>query len=380
MLEETKKYLNALTIGYIFALGMIAVLSMSAHMILDKVIGVQSTSGAVINVSGRQRMLSQRIAMLSCDYSMNQNEYNKKSLLDAISLMEKSHLALVNGDKVLGLPSTIPQSVHDIYFSPKHNLDQRLKDYFVEAKQFSNEPQNKKLLAKIVDKAHNSLLNDLDRVVKLYEIQSNEQVDMIMFTQRIVLFIIIATLLAEAIFIFRPIVKKVKYFALLLFELATHDYLTKFANRRLTLELLNKFINRNKIDNKPISILMIDIDHFKNVNDTYGHKVGDDVIVMVSKLISNSVRPADICGRWGGEEFLVILPDTDLQSSTVIAKRILSSVSEKSIELKETQIYITISIGLSTLKDEESATNFIERADLALYTAKKNGRNRVEVY
>lgn len=379
MLEETKKYLNSLTIGYIFALGMIAVLSMSAHMILDKVIGVQSTSGTVINVSGRQRMLSQRIAMLSCHYSMNQNEYNKQSLVDAISLMEKSHLALTKGDKGLGLPSTMPQNIYDIYFSSKYNLDQRLKDYFTQAKIFVTEPENKKLLENIVDKAHNSLLEDLDKVVKLYEVQSTEQVEMITFTQRIVLFIIIATLLAEAIFIFRPIVNKVKYFALLLFEFATHDYLTKFANRRLSLELLNKFISRNKIDNKPISIMMIDIDHFKNVNDTYGHKVGDDVLVMVSKLISDSVRPTDICGRWGGEEFLVILPDTDLEGSKVIAQRILSSINEKSISLKDTEIHVTISIGLSTFKGKESATSFIDRADSALYLAKDNGRNRIEI-
>lgn len=376
MLEETKKYLNALTIGYIFALSMIAVLSMSAHVILDKVLSVQSTSATIINISGRQRMLSQRIAMLACHYSINPNIHNKESLSEAISLMEKSHLALTKGDKNLGLPSAIPPKAYEIYYGKEYNIDKEVKDYLVSAKQFLIEPQNKEILVYIIDKAHDSLLVGLDKIVKEYELESIEQVGMITFTQRIVLLIIIATLFAEALFIFRPIIKKVKYFAISLYELASHDYLTKFANRRLTLEVLERFILRDKIGKKPISIMMIDIDFFKKINDTYGHKVGDAVIVGVSKLISSGVRPMDTCGRWGGEEFLVILPETNLEDATIVAQRILSSIEQDEIKIDEHEIKTTVSIGLATYKNEELVTDFIERADLALYEAKNSGRNR----
>lgn len=378
MFEETKKYINSLTIGYIFALSMIAVLSMSAHVILDKVISVQSSSGTIINVSGRQRMLSQRIAMLACHYSISQNDYNKKSLSKAINLMQKSHSALTLGDKDMGLPSLLPPSVKEIYYGKKYNLDSEVKTYISTAKQFLAEPTNKELLVQIIDKAHDSLLEGLDKVVKEYELQSIEQVGMISFTQRIVLIIIIATLLAEALFIFRPIIKKIKMFALMLYELATHDHLTKFANRRLSLETLEKFVKRDQIDKNPLSIMMIDIDFFKKINDTYGHKAGDNVIVTVANLISASVRPSDVCGRWGGEEFLIILPNADIQEANIVAKRVLSTVEDEVIVVDGAEIKTTVSIGISAYKDNESTTRLIERADMALYEAKNNGRNRVE--
>lgn len=378
MLEETKKYLNSLTIGYIFALSMIAVLSMSAHVILDKVITVQSSAATVINISGRQRMLSQRIGMLACHYAITPNRYNKESLSTAIALMETSHIALTKGDSNLNLPSEIPPKIYEIYYGKHYNLDYEVKAYIALAKQFLSQPQNQTVLMQIMDKSHDSLLFGLDKVVKEYEARSIEQVHMITLTQRIVLIIIIATLFAEALFIFRPIIQKVKYFALMLYELASHDFLTKFANRRLILEIMEKHIRRDVFDKKPVSIMMIDIDHFKKINDTYGHKVGDAVLVAVSKTISNSVRPSDTCGRWGGEEFIVILPDADGNDARIVAQRILSSIENHLITVDSLHINATVSIGLSLYDDHESISDCIERADMALYRAKENGRNRIE--
>lgn len=378
MLDETKKYLNSLTIAYIFALSLIAALSMNAHYILDKVISVQSNAATVINICGRQRMLSQRIGMLSCHYSINPSSYNKKSLSEAITLMESSHIALTKGDANLNLPSQISPKVHEIYYGKKYNLDHEVKEYINHSKQFLDHPSNKKVLEYIMNKSHDSLLNGLDQVVKEYESQSIEQVTMITLTQRIILIIIIGTLLAEAVFIFRPITRKVKYFAMMLYELATHDYLTKFANRRLILEILDKHIRRDTIDRKPVSIMMIDIDFFKKINDTYGHNVGDAVIVTVSKIISNAIRPTDTSGRWGGEEFLIVLPDSDGNDAKIVAQRILSSVEKELIRVDTIEITTTISIGLATYNNMESVSDFIERADLALYSAKEKGRNRIE--
>lgn len=379
MLEETKKYINSLTIAYIFALSLIAALSMSAHFILDKVISVQSNAATIINISGRQRMLSQRIGMLSYHYSINPNSYNKEALSKAITLMETSHIALTKGDESLNLSSQIPPKVYEIYYGKHYNLDHEVKEYINQSKQFLAQPDNKEVFVHIMGKSHDSLLDGLDQVVKEYESQSIEQITMITLTQRIVLIIIIATLLAEAFFIFRPIIRKVKYFAMKLYELATHDYLTTFANRRLTLEILEKHIKRATIDQKPVSIMMIDIDFFKKINDAYGHNVGDSVIITVSQIISNAIRPTDTCGRWGGEEFLVVLPDSNLDDAQIVAQRILSSIENETIKVDHLQINTTVSIGLATYDNLESVSNFIERADLALYKAKENGRNRIEV-
>ncbi|WP_345991838.1 diguanylate cyclase [Sulfurimonas sp. HSL-1716] len=378
MFEETKKYINALTIGYIIALSIIAALSVSSHFFLYKVIKVQSCFASLINVSGKQRMLSQRIGMLSCHYALNQNDYNKKSLSQAISSMESAHLALTKGDKTLDFPSTLPPEIYDVYYGKKYDLDHKVKEYIALAKQFLYNPTDKELLKEIMSKSHDSLLEGLDKIVRLYETQSIEQIEMITYTQRIVLIVIIATLFVEALFIFRPIIKKIKYFATLLYELATHDYLTKFANRRLTLELLEKLLIRNRIDKQPISVMMVDIDFFKKINDAYGHNAGDSVIVAVAKTILKSVRPTDICGRWGGEEFLIILPETDLKDADAVAQRVLLNIEKEDIDIESKKIKTTVSIGVSTYIAGEPVMDFIERADSALYLAKNNGRNRVE--
>jgi diguanylate cyclase (GGDEF)-like protein len=157
------------------------------------------------------------------------------------------------------------------------------------------------------------------------------------------------------------------------------DPLTNLNNRRWLDENLPKLLNRFNRDGKPLSLIMIDIDHFKLVNDNNGHLIGDEVLALVAKEITDSLRPTDFGCRFGGEEFLAILPDSDLEGSAIAAERLRVSVEKAFNRLhKEKELpLITISSGVATSYEHISTKELIENADKALYEAKDSGRNKV---
>ena len=161
-------------------------------------------------------------------------------------------------------------------------------------------------------------------------------------------------------------------------RLATLDSLTEVYNRAAMENLTNKEIERSKRHNLPMSFLLLDLDHFKKVNDSYGHQVGDLTLKKIVKVIGGELRDPDFLGRFGGEEFTVLLPETDFSDAEIVAERIRQVVEETEISALNTTFKITISIGLATLN--HSADDFQElfrRADLGLYKAKQTGRNQV---
>ena len=130
--------------------------------------------------------------------------------------------------------------------------------------------------------------------------------------------------------------------------------------------------------NGELSLIMLDIDHFKQVNDVYGHQAGDAVLRQMPDRIKQGLRLYDILGRYGGEEFLILLPNADLSNASVVAERIRCSIADKPFTFKELSLAITVSLGISSFKPGINLTESIGLADQALYLAKQNGRNRVE--
>jgi diguanylate cyclase (GGDEF)-like protein len=157
---------------------------------------------------------------------------------------------------------------------------------------------------------------------------------------------------------------------------AITDKLTGLFNRSIIDTLIQVEIERAKRNNKPISILLFDIDHFKKINDTYGHDKGDYALKTIAEIARRTLRKSDYIIRWGGEEFLVILPETDLDGATKVAEKIRSNI--ENYNFKDIG-KVTVSIGVTTLQIGEPLDNAIKRADEALYAAKNKGRNRVEV-
>lgn len=165
-------------------------------------------------------------------------------------------------------------------------------------------------------------------------------------------------------------------------EMAFRDGLTGLYNHSLLIEFFEKEFNQRKYKSNSISFLMLDIDHFKQVNDTYGHLTGDIILKHVANILTESTRTDDIVGRYGGEEFGIVLPDTDASTALLISERIRQAIKNNPFDMDTEKIQITLSCGVYSTNWEEAITciEIIRRADDALYQAKQNGRDRVELY
>lgn len=156
---------------------------------------------------------------------------------------------------------------------------------------------------------------------------------------------------------------------------SNHDKLTNIYNRGAIMRFLENDINRTNRTSNNLSIIMFDIDLFKNVNDTYGHLAGDEVLRQLSILVKNNIREIDLMGRYGGEEFLIVLPDTDINEAEMLAQRLKVKIEETIFPTCKEELSITISQGLAQYIKHESIDSYIERTDTALYEAKHAGRN-----
>ncbi|WP_373186035.1 GGDEF domain-containing protein [Halopseudomonas sp.] len=161
---------------------------------------------------------------------------------------------------------------------------------------------------------------------------------------------------------------------------ASRDPLTDLFNRRALEESALKALGMARRSGMPVTLLLMDLDRFKAINDEHGHKVGDQVLVAFAEHLNDHSRVPDLVCRFGGEEFLVLLPDTSLPEAQSIAERIRTGLEKKVIVTGKTSVKITVSIGVAELRDDEQDNLFdlVERADQALYQAKEQGRNRVQ--
>ena len=171
----------------------------------------------------------------------------------------------------------------------------------------------------------------------------------------------------------------------LLSEVSSRDALTGLYNRWFVIEKIDTEINRALRHGSPMSLLMLDIDHFKRINDTWGHAAGDQVLQAIGKLLRDSCRVYDVPGRYGGEEFCILLPETRVGNTTIVAERIRQRLEATEMPCGDTNIVMTASIGIAGMEAPDateilSPAALIDRADRALYSAKRRGRNRIEMW
>lgn len=160
-------------------------------------------------------------------------------------------------------------------------------------------------------------------------------------------------------------------------HLASHDTLTGLMNRRVFLEVANKYLFETHRSDEKFYFLMIDIDNFKSVNDMYGHKVGDNVLIHCANLIKNSLRENDLFGRLGGEEFGVVVMEKSVMGALSAAEKLRNIMEENLYPMEGHMLNVTISIGVSNDKDKASLDELMHDADSAMYVAKRTGRNKV---
>jgi two-component system cell cycle response regulator len=161
--------------------------------------------------------------------------------------------------------------------------------------------------------------------------------------------------------------------------MAITDALTGLHNRRYMETHVGTLVEQALSRSKPLTVLVLDIDYFKSINDTHGHDAGDDVLREFALRIKKSIRGIDLACRFGGEEFVVVMPETDLAVATMVAERLRRRIASEpfSIQQGARSIEVTISIGIAALGRSDSPATVLKRADQALYRAKRDGRNRV---
>lgn len=164
-------------------------------------------------------------------------------------------------------------------------------------------------------------------------------------------------------------------------ELSNKDSLTDTYNRRFVYEVLSKIIEKGNKNRDLFSVAIIDIDNFKNINDNYGHQVGDEVLVEFTKIVKENLRPDDVLGRYGGEEFIIIVNNADIEKSSKVLERVLANVRKRLSIFGDYEINLTFSAGVTSCKELEevelSIDRLVEIADQRMYLAKKNGKNKV---
>lgn len=163
-------------------------------------------------------------------------------------------------------------------------------------------------------------------------------------------------------------------------ELATRiDAMTGLANRRAIMEKIDQEFSRAQRHQRAASIVLADLDHYKKINDTYGYNTGDDVLVEVARVLRGCVRSEDICARWGGEEFLILLPETPLDGALAVANKIRESIAMTVFSANRSGINLTVSLGVCEYQPDQNIFEAIKRAELALHQAKQGGKNRALV-
>lgn len=158
---------------------------------------------------------------------------------------------------------------------------------------------------------------------------------------------------------------------------SSEDQLTGVPNRRYLEALLESKIREFTVVGLEFGIAFVDIDNFKRINDTYGHDIGDEVLKLLVKTIQSNLRKRDYIGRWGGEEFIVIFSDVNLEALSIVAEKIRALVQASSLRLLDHEISISISLGATIIREHDSITDLVKRADDLMYSSKINGKNRV---
>ncbi|MEP0354578.1 diguanylate cyclase [Paraglaciecola sp.] len=379
-----KKLLNparTMTLTYIVSLTFIAGLSLFVHFTLDEIISEQSHSAKVINISGQQRMLSQRVTLFTTEYINQGNEYAKNEALAALNKMQNNHKMLLK-EHFLAVESNTPSPLSDdmyaLYFLAPHQIDKNIAELKTLITQILSKQSTD---ISFLPRLKNQMLHSFDTVVKQYEQESINKINELRHTQQLILVVIILTVLIEGLFILGPLLLKSDSYSKGLLKAAHFDYLTELHNRRSFSVIAKQAVATSQRYQSSLSVVSIDIDHFKSINDQFGHDAGDQVIRSVADSISNNIRSSDFAFRFGGEEFLILLPQTNILDAQKLAKKVHRNITNTPVNLETRDVDITISAGVAELNIGESDLEAtLKRADEALYKAKNNGRNQVVLH
>jgi diguanylate cyclase (GGDEF)-like protein len=370
-----------LTRYYVTALLIIASLTISSHLLLTYVLRHNQGTAAIINVSGRQRMLSQRIASLAAQYRLG-DITARSALIIAINEFATTEAALSAANRTVVHANAATLDIRDIYAAGPNPLDAEVAGFVSDARQISSlspaDPAMEAPLNRLFAEARSPLLTKLDNIVAIHQSETERVLAELEDLQLAILGIVLLTLTTEALMICRPMIRRIVVYTTEITRLATTDPLTELPNRRGFLERCEAERIRAQRHGRPLCLMMLDADRFKQINDTYGHEAGDEILRSMAATFQKVLRASDFAGRLGGEEFAVLAPETDLPGGTLLAERLRAEVASQTVIFQGQKIKITVSIGVARVPgDAKGIDRALHDADLLMYRAKQAGRNCV---
>jgi len=361
---------------YIFVFSSLAGWATFAYFTTTQIIQSQQEYANIINITGKQRMLSQKTALISKRYLETKDENLKVHLRSLYTLMKSDH-------EIITTKHINSSTIKSLYFEKPKQLDSKVKHYLQLLSNFL-EDETSTSLAKF-ELLSFELLPILNEAVSEFEKESNTKTQLLLERELFILLGTLITLILEAVFIVIPAIryathhenelnKLVKERTKELEELSITDPLTKLYNRRKIDEMLAYETERAHRNRSSFSVILLDIDKFKDVNDTYGHQVGDAILIQISQLLSNNIRKIDTLGRWGGEEFFIISTEGYGNKAAEFAEKIRSIIEMHDFDEVGK---VTCSFGVTHYIEGDTQDSILQRCDKALYKAKNSGRNCV---
>ena len=377
---------RALTAGYIVALAIIAYMSLIIHYGIGEIIKEQNNRDLVY--ASRQLKLIPLISLNVNEYVDSKSSIVKGRLESDLSSLEQAYTEIFK-NKEFGKGQK-SETFFAIQVQESHERAKQQIDSFVgSVKNLLEESEgklgyNNKYYKEVKTLIQGSLIQNIDSINIAYEAESLQHVRRLQIYQHVALVVIMVTLLLEALLIFMPLVRRVSVYADKLENLARTDALTNVDNRRSILEKGVKEIGRAKRYHKPLSVALLDIDHFKVINDTHGHEAGDIILKSMVEIFEENIRLEDEIGRFGGEEFIFLLPETNShEDALTVMERVRKAVEMKDFRLENGDyIKATVSIGVAEIEasKDKSLDPAIRRADIVLYKAKEDGRNQIKIF
>jgi diguanylate cyclase (GGDEF)-like protein len=365
---------------YLFALIIITGLSIFA---LDQLLRPDEGSAANINLSGRQSILVLRIASLATQYRLGDRDAAGE-LQNATSALEQAHDSLIAGLRNGAAGSDMQRELHALYFDGPEALKPALRGLIGDARRIAALPPDDAalpaLLAKLLSEVASPILPRLAALASAHQHESERALSHSQELQWAILAIALSTL-AFAIFgAFLPVTTRMMTNTGQLLRLVTIDALTGAANRRSFLQKGAVELARARRYNRPLSLLMLNADRFKAINDTYGRGVGDEVLKAMTGVLGQRVRSVDVLGRLRGGEFAVLLPETTLAEAKYLAERLREAVADLTVKSGAHTVRLTVSMGLVSVPHSIAEFEIaLDAADAAQCRAKSGGSNRVVV-
>jgi len=388
----TDHFKRTITMRYVVALSLVAGLAVLSYVMFRHVMDTIDHSAEMTAVTGSQRLLIQRVLAQCLLLAAADDEEARRDirahLARSVDLLEKNHqrlLADLNDPK--SFAAHAPELM-SIYFKPPFELDKRMRFFIASTRTFYHADAGRPSLSdpkfqNVLAFGENELLRDLTAVVQAYQHRAVSRLSILRQVEAWATGGMLLLLTGVGVCILRPMVRRIcadrerlQGANEALTELAVTDQLTGAYNRLKFNQVMDHELKRIGRYGQPFSVIMFDIDHFKIVNDTHGHAAGDAMLRELARRVAGAVRGVDWLFRYGGEEFVVAAPQTDLEQGRVLAEKLRNLVAATPFPH---DISGTISLGVAQAHSGDTPESLMQRVDAALYEAKDAGRNRVVV-